>query len=221
SDKNCTEEQIPLLESQIKTNYNKSPDLALIQMQELIQLYQCSDAEHHKLGNTYLNMGTLYNEEKNKLDSAIIFLSKADAVFQKAKDTLGWANILKYQGLVEVRAGDPQGLSKIQFGKDLYEAVNFQKGRMVAQQNEATAYFHLEDYRKADSLLTPCLDFWNGEHIRWQYVFYDLMQLYEKSGDCTAFSKAKPQVMSYTDMLSVENMDRLEKLEISICQYKD
>ena len=98
-ERKCTPEHIPTLESELRTTYTKEPDKALHQMQQLTYLYECTNAEPHKLGNTYLNMGTLYNEEKNDLDSSIIFLSKADSVFQSASDTLGWANISQISGI--------------------------------------------------------------------------------------------------------------------------
>ena len=75
---------------------------------------------------------------------------------------------------------------------------------MVAQQNEAKARFYLNEYKMADSLLMPCLEFWNGKHIRWQFVFYDLMEVHEQLSDCDLWQMNRKQIKSYTEMLSVE-----------------
>ena len=212
----CNTEEIQSLETTLRTQYSKEPVEALKTMHSLLYLYTCSNAAHHKLANTYLNLGTLYDEKFDKLDSSILFLTKADSVFQSYKDTMGWANILKFQGLVEVRNGDPDGIQKILKGKKLYEQVNFMQGRMVSQQNEAKARFYLQDFNLADSLLLPCLSFWNTKHIRFQQVFYDLIEVHQKLNDCDSWRAARNEIMKFTNMLSVENQDKISELNSSL-----
>lgn len=165
--------------------YQQNPQQALPIFKELIGMYQ-EENNITKASFSSLSVASIYDENMNKPDSALIYANQSMEMWRKEGDSLQVANLLKYVGLLEGKMGDYDAATgHIADAITRYKNLDFMEGVAVANFNLAQVYTEQEDYNNAKKMLKEANDFWrkaaNKDRVFTNNLFG--VELYAKAGD--------------------------------------
>lgn len=135
----------------------------------------CPAATLLKVGEAYLNMGSLYDEQLEEPDSASVYLSKSYEAFLLSADSVKAYNVLKYLGLITCKAGDcDAGEQQINISLSYFHRGEMWPLYYVAKRNLAKLFELKGDLHAAQAALEESLDFWIGQHdLRRAKLYYE------------------------------------------------
>jgi tetratricopeptide (TPR) repeat protein len=142
--------------------YDKMPEHAVYYLAKAAQLYENFNKKD-KIAIAYLNIGSVYEEKLKDYQTAIAYLEKARLIWQQLENQLNEANILKYLGAVQAKAGAiAEGKNNIQKAIASFEQQQFRPGIAVSYYDLAILY---KAEQKPDSsliLLDKAIELWGN-----------------------------------------------------------
>lgn len=156
---NCDE--IDSLQALTLKYFYSKPDSCLKILHILNEYLAQCDKSYIKRASNYLNIGSLYFEVLDSPKIAKPYLLQALDLYEKNNDTTGYANILKYLGLLYSKLDESdKGKRLITKSINLYTKLNNSKGVAVAKRNLAILYSTQGEEEKALIMLDSLFQFW-------------------------------------------------------------
>lgn len=140
--------------------YQESPEKSLPIFKKLIGMYNEKN-NAIKASFSALSVASIYADNLNKPDSALIYAHEALAIWEKKKDKKEKANVIKYIGLLESRMKKyDDAIAHINESIVLYQEINFEDGIAMANLDLSKVYFEKKDLKKGEEFLKKSTDYW-------------------------------------------------------------
>jgi len=170
---NVCSQNIDSLYGLIGATFENKPRVALMNLRKILSTQSCSDTKYLTIGNCLLNMGSIYHERLNNLDSSIYYLSSSYNVFNTNKDTLNACNVSKYLGLLNVESGNvSKGMSQIESSLKYFKDSGNKRAYFVSLRNHAKALSINGQNKLALEKMKSVVKFWEDESDQGRLEIY-------------------------------------------------
>lgn len=159
-----TQEEIEALEKKGFDAYQEGPQKAIPIFKNVADNYE-SIGNYKKAGITNLNIAGIYEEQVNKIDSALYFSKKSLQNFEELGDTMQIANLYKYVGLLKGKNGNfEEAKSNIGKAIELYTSQKFEQGIAVSEFNLASTFYAEQDYENSIKYFDKSKKYWLSQN---------------------------------------------------------
>lgn len=205
----CNLNQLEELQRKLQIEYTENPQKATETLREIISVQKCGQVDFHRLGQSYLNMGSVFDEKISNLDSAIFYLNKALDIYELHDESLEVANINKYAGLLKAKRGSKLGLQDIDEAIKIYTDLDHLDGLYVSYSNKLRAQIFLNDTTGVGKLFDTCLRYWDLKNnvVRLNILVKIQFQYCLDNTDCDCYKRLKERVRSIENLIEINNLE--------------
>ena len=120
--------------------YDSNPRKCITYLDSAALLYDKLDKKKQR-AYCIQNIAFVFHEKLNNIDSSIIYIEKAIAIWKELKEPLNQANLFKYYGMLLSKQGEYlEGIEAIRKAIDLFEKNSFTPGKAVSYFDLALLY---------------------------------------------------------------------------------